>query len=68
MNQPLILFNMNNPVFESMIKVLKTYAGKKVFPEENERSAWMKERWALQKYQGQHRGHIQKVIYTKLGM
>ncbi len=35
---------MNNPVFESMIKVMKTYAGKKIFP--SEQVVMMRQRWA----------------------
>ena len=35
---------MNNPVFESMIKVMKTYAGKKIFP--SEQAVMMRRMWA----------------------
>jgi hypothetical protein len=36
----------NNPVFESMIKVLQTYAGKKIFPPETPQGESMRQRWA----------------------
>ena len=34
---------MNNPVFESMIKIMKTYAGKKIFP--SEQVVMMRQMW-----------------------
>jgi len=36
----------NNPVFESMIKVLKTYAGKKIYPSDSVQGVMMRQRWA----------------------
>ena len=38
---------MNNPVFESMIKIMKTYAGKKIFP--SEQVVMMRQMWAEHK-------------------
>lgn len=61
MNQPLIPFNMNNnPVFESMIKVLKTYAGKKIYPSDSVQGEMMRQRWANHKNAGKHFGYLGK--------
>ena len=58
MNQPLTPFN---PVIASMVTILKSYAGQKIFPVECERAEWMKERWAKQKSSGKHFGKIGKM-------
>jgi len=50
----------NNPVFESMIKVLQTYAGKKIFPPETPQGESMRQRWANHKNSGKHFGYLGK--------
>ena len=50
----------NNPVFESMIKVLQTYAGKKIFPPETPQGESMRQRWATHKNAGKHFGYLGK--------
>jgi len=55
MNQPL---TPSNPVIASMVTILKSYAGQKIFPVECERAEWMKERWAKQISSGKHFGKM----------
>ena len=59
---------MNNPVFESMIKVMKTYAGKKIFP--SEQVVMMRQRWAdhkALKIHGKLKKHFLMTSQLKVG-